>query len=67
MFHVKQGEKMRYLLVQICDYSFDQRVLVVDENKSIIVFESKTDANDFIERSGENPEDIMIIPEMEFI
>tara|TARA_Y100001951_G_scaffold86811_1_gene77417 strand:+ start:76 stop:267 length:192 start_codon:yes stop_codon:yes gene_type:complete len=58
---------MRYILTQICDYSLDQRLLVVDEDKSIIVFESKADANDFIERTGENPENIMIIPEMEFI
>ncbi len=58
---------MRYLLVQICDCTFDHKVLIVDESKHIIVFESKADANDFIERSGENPEDIMIIPEMEFI
>ena len=58
---------MKYILTQICEYSFDQRLLVVDEDKSIIVFESKADANDFIERTGENPENIMIIPEMEFI
>ena len=58
---------MKYILTQICDYSLDQRLLVVDEDKSIIVFESKADANDFIERTGENPENIMIIPEMEFI
>ena len=58
---------MRYILTQICDYSLDQRLLVVDEDKSIIIFESKADANDFIERTGENPENIMIIPEMEFI
>lgn len=58
---------MRYLLVQICDYTFDHKVLIVDENKHIIVFESKADANDFIEKSGEDPESIMIIPEMEFI
>ena len=58
---------MRYILTQICDYSLDQRLLVVDEDKSIIIFESKADANDFIERTGENPEIIMIIPEMEFI
>tara|TARA_Y100001947_G_scaffold151594_1_gene152020 strand:+ start:220 stop:411 length:192 start_codon:yes stop_codon:yes gene_type:complete len=58
---------MKYILTQICEYSLDQRLLVVDEDKSIIVFESKADANDFIERTGENPENIMIIPEMEFI
>ncbi len=58
---------MRYILTQICDHSPDQRLLVIDEDKSIIVFESKADANDFIERTGENPENIMIIPEMEFI
>ena len=58
---------MRYLLVQICDHTFDHKVLVVDESKHIIVFESKADANDFIEKSGEDPESIMIIPEMEFI
>jgi len=58
---------MRYLLVQICDYTFDRKVLIVDESKHIIVFESKADANDFIEKSGEDPESIMIIPEMEFI
>ena len=58
---------MRYILTQICDHSPDQRLLVIDEDKSIIVFESKADANDFIERTGQNPENIMIIPEMEFI
>ena len=58
---------MRYILTQICDHSPDQRLLVIDEDKSIVVFESKADANDFIERTGENPENIMIIPEMEFI
>ena len=58
---------MRYILTQICDHSPDQRLLVIDEDKSIIVFESKADANNFIERTGENPENIMIIPEMEFI
>ena len=58
---------MKYILTQICEHSFDQRLLVVDEDKSIILFDSKADANDFIERTGENPENIMIIPEMEFI
>ena len=59
---------MKYILTQICDHSFDQRLLVVDdEDKSIIIFDSKAAANDFIESTGENPEDIMIIPEMEFI
>ena len=58
---------MKYILTQICEHSFDQRLLVVDEDKSIILFDSKADANEFKEKTGENPEDIMIIPEMEFL
>ena len=57
---------MRYILARVVEYSYDQAIMV-DEDKSIILFESKADANEFIERSGENPEDIMIIPEMEFL
>ena len=57
---------MNYILARVVEYSYD-RAIMVDEDKSIILFESKADANEFIERSGENPEDIMIIPEMEFI
>ena len=57
---------MRYILARVVEYSYDQAIMV-DEDKSIILFESKADANEFIERSGENPEDIMIIPAMEFI
>ena len=66
MFHVKQGGDMHYILARVVEYSYDQAIMV-DEDKSIVVFESKAEANEFIERSGENPEDIMIIPEMEFI
>ncbi len=66
MFHVKQGGKMNYILARVAEYSYDQAIMV-DEDKSIILFESKAEANEFIESSGENPEDIMIIPEMEFI
>ena len=66
MFHVKQGGKMNYILARVAEYSYDQAIMV-DEDKSIILFESKADANEFIESSGENPEDIMIIPQMEFI
>ena len=57
---------MNYILARVVEYSYDQAIMV-DEDKSIILFESKADANEFIESSGENPEDIMIIPEMEFI
>ena len=57
---------MNYILARVVEYSYDQAIMV-DEDKSIILFESKADANEFIERSGENPEDIMIIPTMEFI
>ena len=66
MFHVKQGDNMNYILARVVEYSYDQAIMV-DEDKSIVVFESKTEANKFIEESGENPEDIMIIPEMEFL
>jgi len=57
---------MNYILARVAEYSYDQAIMV-DEDKSIILFESKAEANEFIESSGENPEDIMIIPEMEFI
>ena len=57
---------MNYILARVVEYSYDQAIMV-DEDKSIILFESKADANEFIERSGENPEDIMIIHTMEFI
>ena len=57
---------MRYILARVVEYSYDQAIMV-DEDKSIILFESKAEANEFIEGSGENPEDIMIIPEMEFL
>ena len=57
---------MNYILARVVEYSYDQAIMV-DEDKSIILFESKADANEFIERSGENPEDIMIITAMEFI
>ena len=57
---------MNYILARVVEYSYDQAIMV-DEDKSIILFESKTEANQFIEESGENPEDIMIIPEMEFL
>jgi len=57
---------MNYILARVVEYSYDQAIMV-DEDKSIILFESKADANEFIESSGENPEDIMIIPQMEFI
>ena len=66
MFHMKQGGKMKYILARVVEYSYDQAIMV-DEDKSIVVFESKAEANDFIEGTGENPENIMIIPEMEFI
>ena len=55
---------MNYILARVVEYSYDQAIMV-DEDKSIILFESKADANEFIESSGENPEDILVIPEME--
>ena len=48
MFHVKQGDNMNYILARVVEYSYDQAIMV-DEDKSIVVFESKAEANDFIE------------------
>ena len=38
-----------------------------DEEGRTVIFNSKQEAEDFIERSGEDPEQIMVVPEMETI
>ena len=55
---------MRWVLAQNVDYSLQLAIMSdIDGNK--IVFNTKHEADIYIELNGENPEDILVIPEME--
>ena len=57
---------MRWVLAQNVDYSLQLAIMAdIDGNK--IVFNTKHEADIYIELNGENPEDILVIPEMETI
>jgi hypothetical protein len=63
---VKQGGKMRWVLAQNIENSLQMAVMVdIDGNK--IVFYTQHEADIYIELNEENPEDILVIPEMEFL
>jgi len=66
MFHVKQGGNMKWVLVQNIPINYHPAVLGDEEGRAVI-FNSKQEAEDFIEKTGEDPEDIMVVPEMETI
>ena len=57
---------MRGVLAQNVEYSLQLAIMSdIDGNK--IVFNTKHEADIYIELNGENPEDILVIPEMETI
>ncbi len=63
---MKQGGKMRWVLAQNIENSLQMAVMVdIDGNK--IVFYTQHEADIYIELNEENPEDILVIPEMEFL
>ena len=57
---------MKWVLVQNIPINYIPAVMGDEEGRAVI-FNSKQEAEAFIERSGENPEDIMVVPEMEII
>ena len=57
---------MKWVLVQNIPINYHPAVMGDEEGRAVI-FNSKQEAEAFIERSGENPEDIMVVPEMEII
>ena len=64
MFHVKQGDNMKWVLVQNIPINYALAVMG-DEKGKTVVFNSKHEAREFIEKIGEDPEEIMIVPEKE--
>ena len=57
---------MKWVLVQ--DIPIDYcRAVMGDEEGRVVTFNSKQEAEDFIEKTGEDPEDIMVVPEVEAI
>ena len=57
---------MKWVLAQNIPINYHLAILG-DEEGHTIVFNSKHEAEDFIERSGEDPKDVMAIPKMEII
>ena len=57
---------MKWVLVQNIPINYIPAVMGDEEGRTVI-FNSKQEAEDFIERSGEDPEDIVVVPEMETI
>ena len=57
---------MKWVLVQNIPINYIPAVMGDEEGRTVI-FNSKQEAEDFIERSGEDPEQIMVVPEMETI
>ena len=57
---------MKWVLAQNIPINYHLAVMG-DEEGHIVTFNSKHEAEDFIEKTGENPEDIMVVPEMETI
>ena len=55
---------MKWVLVQNIPINYTPAVLG-DEDGRPITFNSKDEAKDFIEKIGEDPEEIMIVPEKE--
>ena len=63
---MKQGGNMKWVLVQNIPINYHPAVMG-DEEGRVVTFNSKHEAEDFIEKTGEDPEDIMVVPEMETI
>ena len=57
---------MKWVLVQNIPINYAPAVMG-DEEGRIVTFNSKHEAEDFIETIGEDPEEIMIVPEKETI
>ena len=55
---------MKWVIVQNIPINFCPAVMG-DEEGYTITFNSKNEAKDFIEKIGEDPEEIMIVPEKE--
>ena len=55
---------MKWVLVQNIPINNVPAIMGDDEGRTV-KFDSRHVAEAFIERSGENPEDIMVVPEME--
>ena len=72
MFHVKRGGKMKWVIVQNIPIDYCPAVMGDEEGRTIR-FNSKHEAEDYIEKQGikpyirEDPEDVMIVPEIEAI
>ena len=70
MFHVKQGGKMKWVIVQNIPINYCPAVMG-DEEGHAIRFDSKHEAEEYIEKQDiqpyivENPENIMVVPEIE--
>ena len=70
MFHVKQGGKMKWVIVQNIPINYRPAVMG-DEEGRIVTFNSKQEAEDFVEEQdiqpyiGKDLESIMIVPETE--
>ena len=57
---------MKWVLVQNIPINYHPAVMG-DEEGHTVIFNSKQEAEDFIEKTGEDPKDIMVVPEMEII
>ena len=57
---------MKWVLAQNIPINYHLAILG-DEEGHTIVFNSKHEAEDYIERSGEDPEEVRAIPKMEII
>jgi hypothetical protein len=57
---------MKWVLVQNIPINYAPAVLG-DEEGRVVTFNSRQEAEAFIEKTGEDPEDIMVVPEMEAI
>jgi len=67
LFHVKQGDKMKWVLVQNIPIDYQLAVLG-DEDGRMITFDSKQEAKEFVKTIVEkDTAEIMIIPETEII
>ncbi len=70
MFHVEQGGKMKWVIVQNIPINYCPAVMG-DEEGHAIRFDSKHEAEEYIEKQDiqpyivENPENIMVVPEIE--
>ena len=66
MFHVKQGGNMKWIVSYHVEFSF-KHARMANKNNEVMKFDSQGEAVDYLCELGQDPDEVMIIPEMEFL